>query len=460
MKNMGYFDKFLLVLTGLLLVCMTEHAWSAAAPAYVYDGMGHPIGSYFTGGQYYLNTSGSAAVGPTAAAVPLSADYIGGNKAGFLTGLLISQQLMVDSLAVTLPSDQSAIPVKLQDGAGNDITSQANGSQRPLDVGVNVAGVQVDPRDVRPLTNADIVTVDNAFALESSLQTAITDILAMSAKLPAALGAQVIADSMSVNIASDQTVPISAVSLPLPTGASTEAKQDTQITSLGNIETSVAGIDTSANNIESSVAGIDTSANNIESSVSSIDGKLGSLGQKAMAGSAPVVIASDQSAIPASQSGTWNINNVSGTVSLPTGAATEAKQDTGNTSLSSIDGKLPALVSSRIPVDPSGVTSPVSIAAAVQTKAPLSTAGSGSAAAATVSTVITLSKPSNAIGFVLMNMDTSTANIRWALGRTASATLGQQLQPGRDTGFIPASVDISLVAESGTQTYDVQWVSQ
>lgn len=40
------------------------------------------------------------------------------------------------------------------------------------------------------------------------------------------------------------------------------------------------------------------------------------------------------------QSGTWNINNVSGTVSLPTGAATSAKQDTGNTSLSSIDGKL------------------------------------------------------------------------------------------------------------------------
>lgn len=47
---------------------------------------------------------------------------------------------------------------------------------------------------------------------------------------------------------------------------------------------------------------------------------------------------------------------------LPTGAATSAKQDTGNTSLGSIDGKLPALVSSRVPVDPSGVTSPVSAA--------------------------------------------------------------------------------------------------
>lgn len=48
------------------------------------------------------------------------------------------------------------------------------------------------------------------------------------------------------------------------------------------------------------------------------------LGQKAMAASMAVALASDQSAIPVSQSGTWNVTNVSGTVSLPTGASTEA----------------------------------------------------------------------------------------------------------------------------------------
>lgn len=48
---------------------------------------------------------------------------------------------------------------KLNDGAGNDITSQVNGAQRALDVGINVAGVQVDPRQVRTLTAADVVTV-------------------------------------------------------------------------------------------------------------------------------------------------------------------------------------------------------------------------------------------------------------------------------------------------------------
>lgn len=89
-----------------------------------------------------------------------------------------------------------------------------------------------------------------------------TTLAAMSAKLPATLGAKVTASSLAVNIASDQVVPISASALPLPSGAATSALQTTGNTSL-----------------------------------SSIDGKLGSLGQKTMAGSAPVVIASDQAAV-------------------------------------------------------------------------------------------------------------------------------------------------------------------
>jgi hypothetical protein len=66
------------------------------------------------------------------------------------------------------------------------------------------------------------------------------------------------------------------------------------------------------------------------------------VGQETMANSLPVVIASDQSPVPVSQSGTWDINDISGTISLPTGAATDAKQDTGNASLASIDTKLTA----------------------------------------------------------------------------------------------------------------------
>lgn len=45
---------------------------------------------------------------------------------------------------------------------------------------------------------------------------------------------------------------------------------------------------------------------------------------------------------------------------LPSGASTSALQTTGNSSLSSIDTKTPALVTGRVPVDGSGVTQPIS----------------------------------------------------------------------------------------------------
>lgn len=56
-------------------------------------------------------------------------------------------------------------------------------------------------------------------------------------------------------------------------------------------------------------------------------------GQATMTNSQPVVIASDQSVVPVSAS----------SLPLPSGASTSAKQDTGNTSVASIDTKTPAL---------------------------------------------------------------------------------------------------------------------
>jgi hypothetical protein len=54
-------------------------------------------------------------------------------------------------------------------------------------------------------------------------------------------------------------------------------------------------------------------------------------------------LSSGSDSVSAVQSGTWNIVNVSGTISLPTGASTSALQTTGNSSLSSIDTKTPSL---------------------------------------------------------------------------------------------------------------------
>lgn len=69
--------------------------------------------------------------------------------------------------------------------------------------------------------------------------------------------------------------------------------------------------------------------------VSTLDNLIGTAGTGAT-NVLTVQGAASGTALPASQSGTWNITNVSGTVSLPTGAATSALQSTGNTSLGTI----------------------------------------------------------------------------------------------------------------------------
>lgn len=59
------------------------------------------------------------------------------------------------------------------------------------------------------------------------------------------------------------------------------------------------------------------------------------------AGTQRVTIATDD-VVPASQSGTWNITNVSGTVSLPTGAATSANQSSELTLIGAVTETAPA----------------------------------------------------------------------------------------------------------------------
>lgn len=183
----------------------------------------------------------------------------------------------------------------------------------------------------------------------------------------------------------------------LPTGAATSAKQDTIIghvdgieTLLGTTNSTLGTIDTDTGNIATYTtslqylhtedydtgAGTDTTAaiglvipsNSGAVSVSStnplptnlyvngntIDTNAGN----SSANTIRTVIASDQVAIPitdnagsltvdgtvaATQSGTWNITNISGTVSLPTGASTLAEQQTQTAHLATIAGDTTSL---------------------------------------------------------------------------------------------------------------------
>lgn len=184
------------------------------------------------------------------------------------------------------------------------------------------------------------------------------------------------------------TFAVSAASLPLPSGAATEAKQDTGNTSLSSIDGKLPALVGSRVPVDGS--GVTQPVSDAGGSLTVDDGGSsltvdGTVAVSSVGGTVAVSgpLTDTQlraSAVPVSDGGSSltvdGTVGISGTVTvdgsgvtqpvsaaslpLPSGAATSAKQDTGNSSLSSIDGKLPALVSSRVPVDGSGVTQPVS----------------------------------------------------------------------------------------------------
>lgn len=74
-------------------------------------------------------------------------------------------------------------------------------------------------------------------------------------------------------------------------------------------------------------------------------------------------------------------------------------------------------------------------------------------------TASSVSAPANAVGFILEAPSDNTHNIRWCIGGTASTTVGMLTEPGRDTGYIPCSANISVCSTvSGTNAFSVQWI--
>lgn len=143
-------------------------------------------------------------------------------------------------------------------------------------------------------------------ALPTGASTEAT-LAAASAKLPATLGQKTMANSMAVVVASDQSaVPVSGTVA--VTGVATAANQTTEIGHLATIAGAVSGTEMQVD----VVAALPAGNNNIGD-------------------------------VDAIQSGTWNITNVSGTVSLPTGASTAAHQVTAQTSLSAIQTSVAAI---------------------------------------------------------------------------------------------------------------------
>jgi len=425
-----------------LLIAVTSSVARASmnpTPMSLYDGFGNPIASTFSGGQYYLDVSATLAEVATAAqgaTRPSLMKIAGGCNTG-------------SGLCYSLATDTSGqLYSLLKDASGNSLTSTAGSGSfvghQGLDVSIispiSVLNPSDGPTGSAVPTDANYVGINVGGNLTGLTGTA---------------------NGLRVD-GSAVTQPISAASLPLPSGAATSALQ------------------------------------------TQISGQLPlSLGQKTMANSLAVVVASDQSGVPVtgtfwqatqpvSQSGApWsqNVTQFGGSaVVTGTGASglgiprvTVANDSTvGLNAGSNIVGKvgidqttpgttnrvqsnLDQISGSAFSLGQKTMANSAPVTFASDQTA-LKTYGNANAAFSQTSvttTASTISAPANAVRVLIQGDSTNTDCIRYRFdGTAATSTVGMVAQAGQDSGQLDTTMSVSVVACSGTQKVNVQYFAQ
>jgi len=141
-----------------------------------------------------------------------------------------------------------------------------------------------------------------AVSLSTTLST--EDIAALTP--PAAITGYATAAKQDTQITAEQAILAKLLAAP-----ATEAKQDAEAILIGGVTEAAPGTDTASSGLNGRLQRIAQRLTSLITALGSPFQAGGSIGNTTFA---------------STQSGTWNINNVSGTVSLPTGAATAAKQ--------------------------------------------------------------------------------------------------------------------------------------
>lgn len=281
--------------------------------------------------------------------------------------------------------------------AGSDVSLS-----NPIPVGVVVGTLDAN---VTGTVTANLGTLGGA-ATASNQATANASLSSIDGKLPP-LGAATISGSVPVNIASNQTVPISgtvAIStvsqLPPALGALGSSSSLSVVPATdglfqidGTNQQNPIYVD--FNSTPSVNQGVDNGAPGqawymrlvdpstlqtakvyaggavvnpvVDTAIATRNIESLRVGGSAVANANPIPVSDANGSLTVD--GTVAVSNFPATqaisaasLPLPTGAATSANQSTANTSLASIDAKTPALVSGRQPVDGSGVTQPISAA--------------------------------------------------------------------------------------------------
>lgn len=251
--------------------------------------------------------------------------------------------------------------------------------------------------------------------------------------------------------------PISAAALPLPTGASTSALQtagNLTLTAISGQLPATLGQKTMANSLAVVLASdqsvISITGNIGVAQASTTAGELGPLVQGAVTTAAPTYTTATTNPLSLTVAGALRVDGSAVTqpisaaaLPLPAGAATAALQTTGNTTLSAISGQLPATLGQKVSASSLSVVissdqSPIPVTASLSSTAVITSVANS------LTTGVLLASNSARRGFIIFN--DSLAILFIAFAATASTTAfsvklqpGSEYEPGIDyTGVISA----------------------
>lgn len=213
-------------------------------------------------------------------------------------------------------------------------------------------------------------------------------------------------DGVSTPVTAAAPLPVVQTGTPgLPTGAATETTQSAGNTLTGAVTEAAPASDTASSGLNGRLQRI---AQRLTSLIAVF-----TIGAGTEAAAVRVTLPTDGTGkVSAAQSGTWNVTNVSGTVSLPTGASTE-------TTLAAQSAKLPATLGQKAMAASMAV-----VLASDQSGVPTTAVGNATPTltnvAGSVSSVTLLASNANRRGASLWNDSTSVCYVKF--GSTASAT--------------------------------------
>jgi len=231
-------------------------------------------------------------------------------------------------------------------------------------------------------------------------------------------------------VSSINPLPVAGTFTVDPAGLATEARQTTGNASLSSIDGKITTCNTGAVTVS---AALPAGTNNI-GDVDVLTMPNVTLASQANPFTSAIPISDNAGSITvdgtvaATQSGTWNINNVSGTVSLPTGAATE-------TTLSTLNGKVTACNTGAVTIStalPAGTNNIGDVDVLTLPDVALknySTSAVTSVVSAATSTSILASNVNRRMAIMVNDTDRNTYV---KLGATASTTsFSYKLSPGQ-----------------------------